>query len=99
MTQKPPDPYAPVRAVLHHLAGLTHDELRDLADMLLADDADDPRRIPPRHGLPPLNPQDGHHLILYGGWQYRDEPPLFTSPARTELVDAYESTDDLPPEA
>lgn len=93
------NPFAPVRAVIHLLASLTHDEHRDLADMLTADAASDWRGIPPRHGLPPLDPERGHALILDGGWQYRDDPPLYTPPARRELHDAYEATEALPPEA
>lgn len=102
MTRKRPDPFLPVRAVIRQLSHLTHDELRDLADMLIADaafDADEPRHIPQRHGLPPVDPEGGHTFILRGGWQYRDDPPLYTPPARDELHDAYESAEALRPEA
>lgn len=99
MTKKPPDRFAPVRAVISQLATLDHDELRDLADMLTADAAADARHIPPRHGIPPLDPDSGHTLILFGGWQYRDDPPRYTRAARPELQQAYDSADTLPPEA
>lgn len=100
MSQKKPDAFAPVLAVLPELARLTHDELRDLADMLTADLATDPTdHLPARHGLPPVNPADGHSLILHGGWKYRDNPPLYTGAARIELQQAYERADDLPGEA
>jgi hypothetical protein len=102
MSKKRPDPFAAFAAfaaVISQLARLTHDEHRDLADMLTADLADDWRSYPHRHGLPPVYPDDGHNLILRGGWKYRDDPPLYTAPARDELQQAYASADDLPPEA
>jgi hypothetical protein len=99
MSKKREDVFAPVRNFLPQLSRLTHDELRDLRDMLIADAAENVRGYPHRHGLPPVFPDDGHALILHGGWKYRDEPPLYTRAARQELHEAYEAAGELSPEA
>lgn len=91
------DHFAPLRPIVQMLSRLTHDEARDLADMLQADI--EPDRIPSRKGLPPLDVERGHPLILEGGWQYRDNPPFYTKPARRELRSAYQSASLLSPEA
>lgn len=83
------NPYAELRPIVALLADLTHDELRDLADMLQSAMAKTAEELPLRKGLPPVG------LILSGGWQYRDNPPLYTAPARRELKDAYEAAYDL----
>lgn len=94
---KKPDPYALLRPIVAQLTRLTHDELTDLYDMLAADSVTDSRLLPKRHGKPPVNPADGHSLILYGGWQRT--PTDITEPARPELRSTYEAIKPLSIEA
>lgn len=82
-----------LRDVVHLLKSLNHDEHRDLVDMLSADI--DPINPPRRKGRPPVNPANGHRLILSGGWQYRDNPPLRTRAARNAFVRAYKAASNL----
>jgi hypothetical protein len=99
MPRKPKDHFAPLRPIVQQLGRLTHDELRDLVDMLQADRAAQDWDIPKRYGLSPVEPNKGHPTIIYGGWQYRENPPLFTRESRAEFQATYAAIKEAAPEA
>jgi hypothetical protein len=99
MPRRTKDHFAPLRPIVQQLGRLTHDELRDLVDMLQANRAVQDRDIPKRYGLPPVDPEKGHFTILNGGWQYRDDPPHYTHAARVEFRQTYAAIQGLHPDA